>query len=178
MARISLDELRTRASTVDRAKLDATTEADIKAQRAADGDADLDVPNAVEVVEPPRALRVRLGLTQTEIADALKIPVGTWRNWEQGRTKLEPAAVSLLRLVSLMPGQALAALAPATTDQETRATRAEVGAAFGRMLAPSGRTEGFCPSFPSQGASPERVLLSRIFDSPEGAGSAERKKVG
>ncbi|SFV07953.1 MULTISPECIES: helix-turn-helix domain-containing protein [unclassified Methylobacterium] len=110
MARMTLDELRNRASTVDRAKVEATTETEIEAHRAADGDDNLPVPANAHVVESPRALRVRLALTQPEIAAALGIPLGTWRNWEQGRVSLEPAAVSLLRLVSLDPVGALSAL--------------------------------------------------------------------
>lgn len=110
MARISLSELRTRASTVDRVKLDATTEADIEAQRAQDGDANLEVPPTARAVEPPKALRVRLGMTQPEMASALNVPLGTWRNWEQGRVNLEPAAAALLRIVSHDPMAALSAL--------------------------------------------------------------------
>ena len=112
MARMTLEEIRNRPSTVDRAKVEATTEAEIEAHRAADGDADLDVPADARVIESPRALRVRLGLTQPEMASALNIPLGTWRNWEQGRVSLEPAAVALLRVVSRAPAAALAALAP------------------------------------------------------------------
>lgn len=111
MARMTLEELRTRTSTVDRAKVDATTEAEIEAHRAADGDADLGVPADAHVVESPRALRVRLGMTQPEMAAALSVPLGTWRNWEQGRVSLEPAAAALLRLVSHDPGAALRVLA-------------------------------------------------------------------
>ncbi|MCJ2021732.1 helix-turn-helix domain-containing protein [Methylobacterium sp. E-065] len=111
MARMTLDEIRTRASTVDRAKVDATTEADIEAQRAADGNADLDGTVGARVVESPRALRVRLGMTQPEMAAALRIPLGTWRNWEQGRVSLEPAAAALLRVVSFDADLALTALA-------------------------------------------------------------------
>lgn len=111
MARMTLEEIRNRASTVDRAKVEATTEAEIEAHRAADGDADLDVTAGARVVESPRSLRVRLGMTQPEIAAALNIPLGTWRNWEQGRVSLEPAAVTLLRLVSHDPAAAVAALA-------------------------------------------------------------------
>ncbi|MGX9980237.1 helix-turn-helix domain-containing protein [Methylobacterium fujisawaense] len=110
MARMTLEEIRNRASTVDRAKVEATTEAEIEAHRAADGDADLDVTAGARVVESPRSLRVRLGMTQPEIAAALSIPLGTWRNWEQGRVSLEPAAVALLRIVSSNPALALAAL--------------------------------------------------------------------
>lgn len=112
MARMTLEEIRNRPSTVDRAKVEATTEAEIEAHRAADGDVGLNVPADARIIESPRALRVRLGLTQPEMASALNIPLGTWRNWEQGRVSLEPAAVALLRVVSHAPAAALAALAP------------------------------------------------------------------
>lgn len=110
MAKISLNALRSRPSTVDRAKLDATTNAQIEAHRVEDGYADLEVPETARAVEAPRTLRVRLGLTQTEMAAALRIPLGTWRNWEQGRVGLEPAATALLTIVSRDPETALAAL--------------------------------------------------------------------
>ncbi|MGU3662198.1 helix-turn-helix domain-containing protein [Methylobacterium fujisawaense] len=115
MARISLSELRTRASTVDRAKVDATTEADILAQRSSDPDAPAEMPTDAQTVEPPKALRVRLGMTQSEIAAALGIPVGTWRNWEQGRVRLDPTASALLRIISREPAIAFAVLAPAAS---------------------------------------------------------------
>lgn len=112
MARISLSELRTRASTVDQARLDAATDAEILAERSADPDAPSEMPADIHTVEPPKALRVRLGMTQPEMAAALGIPVGTWRNWEQGRVRLDPTASALLRIVSHDPATALAALAP------------------------------------------------------------------
>ncbi|WP_210246500.1 transcriptional regulator [Methylobacterium sp. WL12] len=109
VTKISLSELRTRAPPVDRAKLDATTEAQIEAYRSEDGYGDLPVPDVARVVESSQALRVRLGLTQKEIAAALRIPLGTRRNWEQGRVTLEPAA-ALLVVVSRMPEAAMDAL--------------------------------------------------------------------
>ena len=115
MARISLSELRTRASTVDREKADAITEAEIMTQRALDPDAPSEMPANARSVEPPKALRVRLGMTQPEMAAALGIPVGTWRNWEQGRVRLDPAAHALLRIISREPAVALAALSPGET---------------------------------------------------------------
>lgn len=130
MARMTLEEIRNRASTVDRAKVEATTEAEIEAHRAADGDADLDVTAGARTVESPRSLRVRLGMTQPEMAAALSIPLGTWRNWEQGRVTLEPAAAALLRVVSHNPAVALAALAAgdARPDAPTNAEREVRGA--------------------------------------------------
>jgi putative transcriptional regulator len=131
MARISLSELRTRASTVDRAKVDVTTEAEILAQRTSDPDAPAEMPADAHPVTPPKALRVRLGMTQPEMAAALGIPVGTWRNWEQGRVRLDPTASALLRIVSHNPGMALSALAhpdikPSSRLAETEKRIAEV----------------------------------------------------
>ena len=111
MARISLNEVGNRPSTVDQAKLAATTEEDIRRYKAEDGYRDLQPPASVHVVSPPKELRMRLGLTQQEIADALRIPVGTWRNWEQGRVALDPAARSLLAIVQADPAAAFSALA-------------------------------------------------------------------
>lgn len=113
MAKISLDDLRHRTSTVDRAKLDATTEEDIRRHKAEDGYGEVPLPDTVREVVPPKALRIRLALTQQEMADALRIPVGTWRNWEQGRVALDPAARSLLAIVQASPDMALEALARA-----------------------------------------------------------------
>ena len=110
MAKVNLDDLRRRASTVDRARLDATTEADIHRHMVEDGYVTVPALSHARVVLPPKALRIRLALTQQEMADALRIPVGTWRNWEQGRVALDPAARSLLAVVQASPETALSAL--------------------------------------------------------------------
>ena len=59
MAKISLNEVRTRASTVDRAKLNVSTEEDIRRHTAEDGYADLKPPTSVRVVYPPKDIRTR-----------------------------------------------------------------------------------------------------------------------
>jgi putative transcriptional regulator len=56
-------------------------------------------------------VRRRLGMTQEQFATALRIPVNTLRNWEQGRVKPDPAARSLMLIVYRNPEAALAALA-------------------------------------------------------------------
>ena len=58
-----------------------------------------------------QAVRHQLGMTQVEFARALRIPLATLRNWEQGRVKPDPAAKSLLLIVARSPAAALAALA-------------------------------------------------------------------
>ena len=49
-------------------------------------------------------------MTQEEFARALRIPVATLRNWEQGRVRPDPAARSLLLAVYRSPKAVLAAL--------------------------------------------------------------------
>jgi putative transcriptional regulator len=49
------------------------------------------------------ALRARHGLSQREYADLLGIDVRTLQNWEQGRNRPDPAAVSLMRIFDRAP---------------------------------------------------------------------------
>ncbi len=49
------------------------------------------------------ALRVFVGLTQAEFAEALGISVYTLRNWEQGRRRPEGPAMALLRIAARHP---------------------------------------------------------------------------
>lgn len=104
-------EIRSRGGFVDVAKVDATTEADIRAQMIADGE-DPGVGN--EGWYPaPGSVRQLLGMTQAEVADLLKIPVATWRNWEQNRVRLDPAVQTLLRILAREPDAAKRALSHA-----------------------------------------------------------------
>jgi putative transcriptional regulator len=96
---------------VDRAKIDATTEADIRRHMIEDGQqADSDLTGFAPVI-PPQVLRKHLGMSQAEFARALRIPLATLRNWEQGRVLPDPAARSLLTIVAKNPKAALKALA-------------------------------------------------------------------
>jgi len=110
MARITMDDIKAARPRVDRAKIEATTEADIARQMAEDGeDPDADIGTFVEDLQPAR-IRSQLGMSQAEFAAALTIPVATLRNWEQGRVAPDPAARALLRIVARDPKFALAAL--------------------------------------------------------------------
>lgn len=107
--RMTLDQIAAENPAIDRGKIDRTTEADIRRQTIEDGqDPDEDL-SAVTLVSP-RAIRTRLGMTQTRFAAALHIPVATLRNWEQNRVTLDPAARSLLTIVAKNPTAALMAL--------------------------------------------------------------------
>jgi putative transcriptional regulator len=57
-----------------------------------------------------RIVRMALGLTQEEFANAYGIPVATLRDWEQGRRQPDQASRTLLRLIEIMPEEVRAAL--------------------------------------------------------------------
>jgi putative transcriptional regulator len=79
------------------------TEAEISAAAAVDPDArpmtDAEWGAAPKV---PRARTVRraLGLTQEEFAARFLIPIGTLRDWEQGRVEPDQAAQAYLRAIA------------------------------------------------------------------------------
>ena len=108
MAPKTLDEIKAARPKIDRKKLDATTEDDIRRYMIEDGE-DPALPPG-EFVLAPQSIRRRLNMTQEEFAHALHVPVATLRNWEQGRVTLEPAVVSLLTIVTKHPQMALGAL--------------------------------------------------------------------
>jgi len=108
----SLDDIRAARPKVDRARIAATTEEDIRRHQIEDGES----PDAPFVGFEPnvlaQAVRRKLNMTQEEFAAALHIPIGTVRNWEQGRVTPDPAARSLLLIAYRQP-EALKALEPA-----------------------------------------------------------------
>lgn len=62
------------------------------------------VPGAVMHVPPDvRAIRARLKLSQPAFAKRFGLPVGTVRDWEQGRTVPDQAARVLLRVIESDP---------------------------------------------------------------------------
>jgi putative transcriptional regulator len=68
-----------RAGRIDHAKVGSTSEEDIRRHMVEDGeDPDASLPTAVRVVESPGSLRAKLGLTPTELAERLGLPVTTW----------------------------------------------------------------------------------------------------
>ncbi len=118
MAR-TLDELRAARPKVDRVRMAATTDDDIRRHAIEDGE-DPDVKSGPLLhVYPALSVRKRLAMTQEAFATALAIPLATLRNWEQGRTRPDPAAQSLLRAVASNPEAVLSAIAGRTSDQRS-----------------------------------------------------------
>ena len=104
MAARMLASLMEAPADIDRDHIAGTTEEDILRQAQADGTAG-DTEGYVPVTHP-RDLRLRLGLTQEAFSAFLRVPLGTIRNWEQGRTPPDPAARTLLALVAGDPDNA------------------------------------------------------------------------
>lgn len=103
MARFTLEQARAAAGDVDRERLAATTEEDIRGYMIEDGfDPDAD-PGPQRVVLPPGEVRAIYGMTQPAFAAWIGVPVATLRNWEQGRTLPDPAARSLLTILAREP---------------------------------------------------------------------------
>ena len=55
-------------------------------------------------------MRGRHGLSQREFADRLGLDIDTLQNWEQGRNKPDPAALSLVRIFDQSPDLVLDAV--------------------------------------------------------------------
>lgn len=95
----------------DRAKVADTTDEDIDLQIANDADTApllYTLPQSWRIV--PLDIRRKLGLTQDGIARMLHISLGTWRNWEQGRSEPYGPAAALLRVLQKNPKAVLHAL--------------------------------------------------------------------
>jgi len=58
-----------------------------------------------------KAIRSRLGKSQTEFARMIGVSVSTLQNWEQGRRRPEGPAQALLKVASINPEIVAAALA-------------------------------------------------------------------
>ncbi len=90
-------------------RMSATTEDDIRRHMRQDG-YDPDEPvNEEDIISPVMICR-RLGMSQRQFADAIHVPLSTLQNWEQHRTSMDPATISLMIIVAREPEAALQAL--------------------------------------------------------------------
>ncbi len=82
-------------------RFDALTDTEVHAAALKDPDAQPLTDEALAQMKPvPRArtLRRALGLTQEEFATRYHIPIGTLRDWEQGRATPDQPARAYLRV--------------------------------------------------------------------------------
>ena len=90
------------------------TEAEIAAAAATDPDGRPMTPEEManaRRVPRVRTLRRALGLTQEEFAARYHIPLGTLRDWEQGRTEPDQPARAYLKVIASNPEEVSRALA-------------------------------------------------------------------
>jgi putative transcriptional regulator len=83
-----------------------------------------------------KTLRRALGLTQEEFARRYQIPLGTLRDWEQGRTQPDRAARAYLNVIAYDPENVRSALRAAEKRHKPRSNRRPKG----RLLVNSERT--------------------------------------
>jgi putative transcriptional regulator len=87
-------------------RVSAMTEDEVTAAAQADPDAP---PMMEEQLSRMRrlpdikALRTRLGMTQEQFAHTYRLPLGTVRDWEQGRTRPDAPALALLAVIEREP---------------------------------------------------------------------------
>jgi putative transcriptional regulator len=110
VTRMTLAQARAIEGMVDRAKLDATTEDDIRRHVIEDGEEpDAPVPPGRMVVLAG-SVRRQLGMTQPQFAKLIGVPLGTLRNWEQGHGMPDAPVRALFIILSREPEAALRAL--------------------------------------------------------------------
>ena len=107
--RMTLDAIAASRPNVDLARIDATTEDDIRRHMREDG-YDYDESVQPQDIISPAAIRKRLGMSQRQFAAAIRVPVATLQNWEQGRTLMDPSARALMTILAREPAAALRAL--------------------------------------------------------------------
>jgi putative transcriptional regulator len=104
----------------------AMTAAEIEAAAAADPDARPMTPEELTKarrVPRVKTLRRALGLTQQEFAARYQIPLGTLRDWEQGRTEPDQPARAYLTVIAHDPEGVRRALRPKDRRSSMVSTR-------------------------------------------------------
>ena len=96
---------RSRAKT-DWTALDAMTKAEKRAAALSDPDAQPITKqkwDRMKRVPRTKTIRRALGLSQEEFAARFRIPIGTLRDWEQGRAEPDQAARAYLKVIGAAP---------------------------------------------------------------------------
>ena len=104
-----------RSAKTDWTRFDAMTEAEKHAAALSDPDArPLTEEDLKRMKRTPRAKIIRraLGLSQEDFATRYHIPIGTLRDWEQGRVEPDQAARAYLTVIARDPEAVRKALSP------------------------------------------------------------------
>jgi putative transcriptional regulator len=100
----------------DWSRFDAMTEEERHAAALADPDAQPLTPENIKLMKrTPQVFVIRraLRLSQEEFAAKFHIPLGTLRDWEQGRKEPDAAARAYLKVIARNPSAVAKALRPA-----------------------------------------------------------------
>ena len=103
------------SASFDWRAFDAMTDEEVEAAARSDPDAQPLTPERVKRMKrTPRVKVIRraLHLSQEEFAACFKIPIGTLRDWEQGRVEPDQAARAYLMVIARNPKAVREALAP------------------------------------------------------------------
>jgi putative transcriptional regulator len=102
------------ADRTDWKRVKALSDAEVEAAALADPDnlplTEEELATARRVSPNVRALRSHLGMTQEQFAKAYHLPIGTVRDWEQGRSRPDAPAQALLKVIEREPEAARRAL--------------------------------------------------------------------
>ena len=104
-----------KTSKHDWSRFDAMTPAQRKSAASSDPDAQpITAKNQARLKRTPQVKVVRraLGLSQEEFSARFRIPLGTLRDWEQGRKDPDAAAKAYLAVIARDPAAVAAALRP------------------------------------------------------------------
>ena len=102
------------AAKHDWSQFDALTAEQRQVAAAADPDAQPLTPDEIAAKRTPqvRVVRRALGLSQEDFSAQFQLPIGTVRDWEQGRKEPDAAAKAYLRVIAREPDAVRKALAP------------------------------------------------------------------
>jgi putative transcriptional regulator len=100
----------------DWSRFDAMTDDEVTKAALSDPDAQPLTPvdtKRMKRVAQAKIIRQALGMSQEEFAEHFAIPIGTLRDWEQGRAEPDQAARSYLKVIARKPDVVRKALEPA-----------------------------------------------------------------
>ena len=116
-ATITSEKLEGIKGRVDWKRVRAMTEEEIERDLASDPDAAPPMSDVEVTAARVRWVRKTTGLTQEGFAARYRIPLGTLRDWEQGRSEPDQPARAYLRVIAAEPAAAAKALEGAPQRQ-------------------------------------------------------------
>ena len=104
------------AAAFDWSRADSLTEGEIYQAALSDPDAQPLTPERIKRMKRTpqvKIIRRAFRMSQEEFAQAFRIPIGTLRDWEQGRVEPDHAARAYLKVIARNPKAVREALEPA-----------------------------------------------------------------